>query len=157
MVFPYSLACKSSQQFVLPLILLDGVSSLCLWRCGLLLVLLLSSRKVQRSPLYRLLPCTGLPWTCPGCTGLPWISWYATEKRAGQPALVSISAVWPCREALKSPKWSPHPPLAQSMASDLKSEAEVWFPLRLASVFIVCKGWRGRGRGLCPVWSGGGG
>ncbi len=54
--------------------LVGGVSSLCVWRCGPLLVLLLSGRKVQRSPLYRLLPRTGLLWTCPGCTDLPWIS-----------------------------------------------------------------------------------
>ncbi len=33
-----------------------SVSSLGVWRCGLLLVLLLSGGKVQRSPLYRLLP-----------------------------------------------------------------------------------------------------
>ncbi len=44
-------------------------------------MLLLSGRKVQRSPLYRLLPRTGLPWTCPGCTGLPLISCSAIEKR----------------------------------------------------------------------------
>jgi hypothetical protein len=36
---PYCQACKSSQHFVLPLISLDGVSSLCVWRCGLLLVI----------------------------------------------------------------------------------------------------------------------
>ncbi len=65
----YCLACKSSQQSVLPLILLDGVSSLCVWRCGLLLVLLLSEEKVHWDSLYRLLSRTGLQWICPGCTG----------------------------------------------------------------------------------------
>jgi hypothetical protein len=49
--------------------LVGSVSSLCVWRCGHLLVLLLSGGEVQRSPLYRLLPHTGLPWLCPGCTG----------------------------------------------------------------------------------------
>jgi hypothetical protein len=49
--------------------LVGGVSSLCVWRCGHLLVLLLSGGEVQRSPLYRLLPRTGPPWVCPGCTG----------------------------------------------------------------------------------------
>ena len=33
-------------------------------------------------------------------------------------------------------KWSPHPPLAQSAASDLESEAEVWFPPRLVWIAI---------------------
>ncbi len=69
-----STVCSSSD-------LVAGVSSLCVWRCGLLLVLLLSGREVQWSPLYRLLPRTGLPWLCPGCTGPPWIPWDAIEKR----------------------------------------------------------------------------
>ncbi len=60
-----------------------------------------------------------------------------------------------CTDALKSPKWSPHPPLAQSMTSDLESEAEVWFLPSLASG--VCT-WRGR-EGVLPMqvglWGGG--
>jgi hypothetical protein len=49
--------------------LVGSVSSLGVWRCGLLQMLLLSGRKVQESPLYRLLPRTGPPWLCPGRTG----------------------------------------------------------------------------------------
>jgi hypothetical protein len=61
-VFPTCITC----------ILVGSVSSLGVWRCGLLLVLLLSGGKVQRSPLYRLPPCNGPPWLCPGCTGPAW-------------------------------------------------------------------------------------
>ncbi len=49
--------------------LVGGVSSLCVWRCGRLLVYRLSGEMVQRSPLYRLLPRIGPPWLCPGRTG----------------------------------------------------------------------------------------
>ncbi len=69
----------------------------------------------------------------------------AMKKRAGQPALVSSSAPWPPTGALKSPKWSPHPPLAQSAASDLESEAELWF-LRGWPLLHLCRWWpRGEG------------
>ncbi len=83
----------------------------------------------------------------------------AMKKRAGQPALASSSAAWPGTEAPKSPKWSPHPPLAQSGASDLESEAEVRFfrgrPLvhLLHGVEHVPKG---GGGGLSPDWFEGG-
>jgi hypothetical protein len=83
----------------------------------------------------------------------------AMKKRAGQPALASSSAPWPRTGLPKSPKWSPHPPLAQSAASDLESEAEVWF-LRGRPLLHLC---RGRGRYqegeegvLSPGWSEGG-
>jgi len=39
-------------------------SSLCVRRRGLLYILLLSDKKVQGDSLYRLLSCTGLPFTC---------------------------------------------------------------------------------------------
>ncbi len=70
----FTTVCSSSDLF-------GSVSSLCVWRCGHLLVLLLSEEEVQWSPLYKLLPRTGLPWICPGCTGLVWFSWCAIEKR----------------------------------------------------------------------------
>ena len=117
---------------------------------------------------------TGIPYidSCPvparhGCVlvvparpGFPEMTHNsAMKKRAGQPALAHSSAPWPRTGTPKSPKWSPHPPLAQSAASDLESEAEVWFPPRLASIFIfagcgVCT-WRGR-EGALPrlVWGG---
>jgi hypothetical protein len=56
--------------------LVGGVSSLCVWRCGPLLVLLLSGRKVQRSPLYRLLTlpaCHGLVLVVLACHGFPYL------------------------------------------------------------------------------------
>ena len=60
-----------------------------------------------------------------------WPAWSsqrsAPEKRAGQPALVTNSAVLPPKKQLKSSKWSSHPPLAHPMASDLVPEAEVCF------------------------------
>jgi hypothetical protein len=74
-------------------------------------------------------------------------------------APVSSCIAWPPREALKSPKWSPHPPLAQSMASDLESEAEAWFPPSLVSTGTFAGGgvctWRGR-EGALPrlLWWG---
>jgi hypothetical protein len=49
-----------------------SVSSLGVWRCGLLLMYRLSGGEVQLSPLYRLRPRTGPPWLCPGCTGPAW-------------------------------------------------------------------------------------
>ncbi len=70
----FTTVCSSSD-------LVGSVSSLCVWRCGHLLVLLLSEEEVQWSPLYQLLPRTGLPWICPGCTGPAWFSWSASEKR----------------------------------------------------------------------------
>ncbi len=70
----FTTVCSSSD-------LVGSVSSLCVWRCGHLLVLLLSEEEVQWSPLYQLLPRTGLPWMCPGCTGSAWFSWSALEKR----------------------------------------------------------------------------
>ncbi len=77
--------------------LVGSVSLLGVWGCGLLLVLLLRSRKVQGDSLYRLLSRTGLPWTCPvvlACYGfLNQLESSAIEKRAGQPALVTSSAV----------------------------------------------------------------
>ena len=87
-------------------------------------------------------------------TGLPWISHSAPRQRygqrAGHSALVTSSAVWPPRELLKSSQWSPHPPLAQSMASDLVPEAEVcflrgWPPLvlRLGEGCVPERGWEG--------------
>ncbi len=107
------------------------VSSLCVWRCGHLLVLLLSEEEVEWSSLYRLLPHTGLPWICPGCTGPAWFSWSAIEKRAGQPALVSSSAAWPRREVPFSQKYSPRSSCVRTMTSDPDLEAEVRFPPRL--------------------------
>ncbi len=84
----YCSACKSSQQSVLPLILLECFFSMCL------LVLMLSEEEVHWASLYRLLSRTGLPWIRPGCTGPAWLPQRsAIEKRAGQPALVSISVV----------------------------------------------------------------
>jgi hypothetical protein len=50
--------------------LVGSVSLLGVWRCGPLLVLQLSGRKVQRPPLYRLLPRTGPPWMRSGRTGM---------------------------------------------------------------------------------------
>jgi hypothetical protein len=41
-----------------------SISSLCVRRRGLLYILLLSDKKVQGDSLYRLLSCTGLPFTC---------------------------------------------------------------------------------------------
>ncbi len=91
---------------------------------------------------------TGIPYidSCPvparhGCVlvvparpGFPEMIYKsAMKKRAGQPALASSAAPWPRTGAPKSPKWSPHPPLAQSAASDLESEAEAWFSPRSAS------------------------
>ncbi len=81
----------------------------------------------------------------------------AMEKRAGQPALASISAPWPRTGVPKSPKWSPHPPLAQSAASDLESEAEVWL-LRGWPLLHLCRWWpRGEGGGLAQADLRGGG
>ena len=85
---------------------------------------------------------TGIPYidSCPvparhGCVlvvparpGFPEMTHKsAMKKRAGQPALASSLAPWPRTGALKSPKWSPHPPLDVAAASDLESEAEVRF------------------------------
>ncbi len=86
----FTTVCSSSD-------IVGSVSSLCVLRCGHLLVLLLSEEEVQWSPLYQLMPRTGLPW--PGCTSPAWFSWSASEKQAGWPALVSCSAAWTCREA----------------------------------------------------------
>ncbi len=61
----FTTVCSSSD-------LVGSVSFLGVWRCGLLLMLLLSGREVQRSPLYRLLPRTGPPWMSPGWTGMAW-------------------------------------------------------------------------------------
>ncbi len=71
---------------VLPLISLDCVSSLsvsflCVRRCGLLQMLLLSGKEVHWDSLYRLLPRTGPPWMRLGCTGPPWFSWDGIQKR----------------------------------------------------------------------------
>ncbi len=55
------LACKSSQQSVLSLVSLECFFSMCL-RCGHLIVLWLSGKKVHWDPLYRLMPRTGPPW-----------------------------------------------------------------------------------------------
>jgi len=164
MLKSYYLACKSSQQSVLPLISLevfllyvygDVVSS---WCCCWV-------RKKYNGPLYinscPVPACHGFVLVVPARPGfLNQLESSAIEKRAGQPVLVTSSAVWPSREALKSSKWSPHPPLAQSMASDLESEAEVWFPPRLASTGTLAGGgvctWRGW-EGALPwlLWWGG--
>ena len=66
------LACKFFTTVCSSSDLVGGVSSLCVWRCGRLLVYRLSGGKVQRSPLNRLLPRTGPPWLCPGRTGPAW-------------------------------------------------------------------------------------
>jgi len=129
------LACKSSQQSVLSLVSLEcftlSFSSLCVRRRGLLYILLLSGKKVHWDPLYRLMPRTGPPWcvlVVPARPGFPEMTHRSALKaRAGQPAHASSSAARPRTEAPKSPKWSPHHPLAQSAASDLESEAEVRF------------------------------
>ena len=52
-----STVCSSSD-------LVGSVSSLYVWRCGHLLVFLLSGGKVQGDSLYKLLSRTGLPLTC---------------------------------------------------------------------------------------------
>jgi hypothetical protein len=99
----------------------------------------------------------------PARPGFPEMVYKSVMKKcAGQPALASSSAPWLPTGALKSPKWSPHLPLAQSAASDLESEAEVWF-LRGRPLVHLCRWWsgypRGRGGGAQPrlVWRGGGG
>ncbi len=120
----FTTVCSSSD-------LVGSVSSLCVWRCGHLLVLLLSEEEVHWSSLYKLLSRTGLPWICPGCTGPAWFSWSAIEKRAGQPALVSISAVWPRREVPFSQKYSPRSSCVRIVTSDPDLEAEMRFSLRL--------------------------
>ena len=75
------------------------------------------------------MPRTGPPWcvlVVPARPGFPEMTHRSALKaRAGQPAQASSSAARPRTEAPKSPKWSPHHPLAQSVASDLESEAEV--------------------------------
>ncbi len=111
--------------------LVGSVSSLCVWRCGHLLVLLLSEEEVPWSSLYQLLPLTGLPRMCPGCTGPAWFSWGALEKRAGWPALVSSSAAWPRREVPFSQKYSSRLSCVRTMTSDPDLEAKVRFPPRL--------------------------
>ncbi len=111
--------------------LVGSVSSLCVWRCGHLLVLLLSEEEVQWSSLYQLLSRTGLPWICPGCTGPAWFSWSTLEKRAGQPALVFGSAVWPRREVPFSQKYSPRSSCVRTMTFDQDLEAAVRFLPRL--------------------------
>jgi hypothetical protein len=58
------LACKFFTTVCSSSDLVGSISSLCVWRCGHLLVLLLSGGKVQGDPLYRLLSRTGLPLTC---------------------------------------------------------------------------------------------
>jgi hypothetical protein len=94
-------------------------------------VLLLSEEEVHWSFLYKLLSRTSLPWICPGCTGPAWFSWSAIEKRTGQPALVSSSAAWTCREVPLSQKYSPHSSCVRTMTSDPDLEDEVRFPPRL--------------------------
>ena len=80
------LACKSSQQFVLSLVSLEfftlSFSSLCVRRCSLLEMLLLSGKKVHWDPLYRLMPRTGLPFTCLCGTGLPGLHREALQRSA---------------------------------------------------------------------------
>jgi hypothetical protein len=117
--------------FSLQIFTTGSVSSLCVWRCGHLLELLLSEEEVQWSSLYQFLPRTGLPWICSCCTSPAWFSWSAIEKRAGQPALVSSSAVWPHREVPFSQKYSPRSSCIRTMTSDPDLEAEVRFPPRL--------------------------
>ncbi len=119
----FTTVCSSSD-------LVGSVSSLCVWRCGHLLVLLLSEEEVQWS-LYQLLPRTSLPWIFPGCTGPAWFSCSAIEKCIGQPALVSNSAAWPRREVSISQKYSPRSSCVRTMTSGPDLEAEVRFPLRL--------------------------
>ncbi len=126
--------------------LVGGVSSLCVGRCGHLLVLLLSEEKVYWDSLYRLLSRTGLPWICPGCTGPAWLPQRsAIEKRAGQPALVSISAVWPRTEVPFSQKCSLRSSCVRTATFDPDLEAEVSF----------YRGWSQMssflGGGVCPV------
>jgi hypothetical protein len=120
---------------------------------------------------------TGIPYidSCPiparhGCVlvvparpGFPEMTHKsAMKKRAGQPALAYSSAPWPRTGAPKSPKWSPHPPLDVAAASDLESEAEVWFfrgrPLvhPLQGAGYVPEGGGGEAQPRL-VWRGGGG
>ena len=58
------LACKFFTTVCSSSDLVGSISSLCVWRCGHLLVFLLSGGKVQGDSLYRLLSRTGLPLTC---------------------------------------------------------------------------------------------
>jgi len=55
-------------------------SSLCVRRRGLLYILLLSDKKVQGDSLYRLLSCTGLPFTCLVVLACLFLK----EKRSGE-------------------------------------------------------------------------
>ncbi len=86
-------------------------SSLCVRRCSLLEMLLLSGKKVHWDPLYRLTPRTGPPWcvlVVPARPGFPEMTHRsALLARASQPAPASSSAARPRTEAPKSPKWSP--------------------------------------------------
>jgi hypothetical protein len=110
-----------------------SVSTLCVRRCSLLEMLLLSGKKVHWDPIYSIDSCPvparhGASWLYRPAMVFPEMTHRSALKaRAGQPAHASSSAARPRTEAPKSPKWSPHHPLAQSAASDLKSEAEVRF------------------------------
>ena len=94
------LACKSSQQCspsdLVGFVSSPSVSTLCVRRCSLLEMLLLSGKKVQRDSLYRLMPRTGPPWcvlVVPARPDFPEMTHRsALKKRAGQPALASSSA-----------------------------------------------------------------
>ncbi len=141
--------------------LVVGVSSLCVWRCGRLLVYRLSGWEVQWSPLYRLLPHTGPPWMRPGYRhGL--ISYSAIEARFKEVARVDLG--WPPAQLpdLVQTRWKAQnglhillqpnlrPPTSNQR---LKCDFHRGWPLfsSLQGVEYVPEG---GGRGLCPGWSG---
>ncbi len=88
---------------------------------------------------------------------LPWLyrpAWFlqrsAIEKRAGQPALVSSSAVWPRREMPFSQKCSIRSSCARTLTSDPDLEAETRFSPRSIQDGSFL------GEGVCSVEGGSG-
>ncbi len=153
----------------LPLISLDSfsslsVSSLCVRRCGLLQMLLLSGKEVHWDSLYRLLPRTGPPWMRLGCTGPPWFSWDGIQKRYEEVRWstwtgLQLSSLTSYRRAEK-PKMvstsssSPISGLRPRIRgwSVISTEAGLWFIF--AGGIVGTPGGRG---GLSPGWFEGGG
>ena len=160
------LACKSSQQFVLSLVSLEfshlvfllsvwgGVASstFCCWVV----------RKYTEIPYIDSCPVPA----CHSPVLWYWPAWFsqrsAPEKRAGQPALVSSSAVWPRREMPFGQKCFIRSSCARTMTSDPDLEAKTRFsPRSILDDSFLGEGvalWRGGG-GFLPrlPWREGGG